>query len=156
MHLVSCRYVFRIRHDVGPKVRIVGNGSQRVPEVELQDSCAPVISLSAVQLFLRLVNFLDLLCNQLDIVTAFLNGHLKDETYAEVPAGFRDPSRSNLVRQILKALYGLRQGFRRWYAKTHEFLTKVLNFKNASTYYSSVLFARNASFFALCPTPLIS
>lgn len=48
----------------------------------------------------------------------------------EVPAGFRDPHRPNLVCRLLKALYGLKQAPRRWYAKIHEFLTKVLKFEN--------------------------
>ncbi len=40
----------------------------------------------------------------------------------EVPAGFKDPSRPNLVSKLLKALYGLKQAPRLWHAKIDAFL----------------------------------
>ena len=70
----------------------------------------------------------------MDVVTAFLNGELDEEIFMEVPAGFRDPNRPNLVCRLLKALYGLKQAPRQWYAKIHRFLTNVLNFISSSAY----------------------
>ena len=66
----------------------------------------------------------------MDVVNAFLNGELDEETkiFMEVPAGFRNPNRPNLACRLLKAVYGLKQAPRQWYAKIHLFLTKVLNF----------------------------
>ena len=75
-----------------------------------------------------LCNLLDLECDQIDVVTAFLNGELDKEIYMEVKAAFRDPNRPDLVCRILKALYGLKQAPLQWYVKIHLFLTKVLNF----------------------------
>ncbi len=46
----------------------------------------------------------------------------------EVPAGFRDPSRPNVVRKLLKALYGLKQAPRLWHAKIDAFLIGELEF----------------------------
>ena len=55
--------------------------------------------MSIVRLFLCLANLLDLECDQMDVVNAFLNGELEEETkiFMEVPAGFRNPNRPNLA-----------------------------------------------------------
>ena len=125
--VILCRYVFRVKKDVGPKVRIVAKGFRKEPGVDCNETYAPVVSMSIVRLFLCLVNLLDLECDQMDVVTAFLNGELDEEIFMKVPAGFRDPNRPNLVCRLLKALYGLKQAPRQWYAKIHRFLTNVLN-----------------------------
>ena len=88
MHFIPCRYVFRVKKDVGPKVRIVAKGFRQVPGVEYHDTYAPVVSFAAVRLFLCLVNYFDLECDEIDVVTAFLNGELDEEIYMEVPHGF--------------------------------------------------------------------
>ena len=56
-----------------------------------------------------MVAHLDLELFQMDVVTAFLNGDLDEDIYMEVPAGFKDPRRPELVCKLLKALYGLKQ-----------------------------------------------
>eukprot|EP00171_Calliarthron_tuberculosum_P023309 IDg23309t1 len=109
MHVIPCRYVFRVKADVGPKVRIVAKGFRQIEGVEYYDTYAPVISLTAARLFLAIVSQKNLHCDQMDVVTAFLNGDLTEEVYMEVPAGFRDPKRPNLVCKLLKAIYGLKQ-----------------------------------------------
>eukprot|EP00171_Calliarthron_tuberculosum_P012426 IDg12426t1 len=109
MHVLPCRYVFRMKTDVGPKVRIVAKGFRQIQGVEYYDNYAPVGSLTAVRLFLAIVAGNDLHCDQMDVVTAFLNGDLNEEVYMEVPSGFRDPKRPNLVCRLLKAIYCLKQ-----------------------------------------------
>lgn len=51
------------------------------------------------------VNFLDLHCDQMDLITAFFNGDF-NEVFTEVPAGFCGPNRQNLIFRLLKGLYG--------------------------------------------------
>ena len=109
--------MFRVKKDVGPKVRIVAKGFRQVPGVDYSKTYAPVVSMSIVRLFLCLVNLLDMECDQMDVVTAFLNGELDEEIFMEMPAGYRDPNPPNVVCRLLKALYGLKQAPRQWYAK---------------------------------------
>lgn len=128
MHVVPCRYVFRVKKYVGPKVRIVAKGFRQVHGVEYSETYAPVASFSIFRCFLSIVAHFDLECDQMDVVTAFLNGDLDKEIFMEVPAGFRYPKRPNVVCKLRKALYGLKQAPRQWYAKIHSFLTTNLLF----------------------------
>ena len=58
----------------------------------------------------------------LDVITAFLNGDLKEIVYMEVPQGFQNSSTINKVCKLRKSLYGLRQSPRTWFEKIYGFL----------------------------------
>ena len=130
MNVIPCRYVFRVKNGE-PKVRIVAKGFRQVHGVDFYDTYAPVVSLVAVRCFLATTAHLDLECDQMDVVTAFLNGDLDENIYMEVPAGFKDPNRPNLVCKLQKALYGLKQAPRQWYAKINSFLVDNLQFTSS-------------------------
>eukprot|EP00171_Calliarthron_tuberculosum_P002755 IDg2755t1 len=126
MHVLPCRYVFRVKKDVGPKVRIVAKGFRQVHGVDYNETYALSKVLPAVRCFIATVASMDLECDQMDIVTAFLNGDLDEDIFMEVPAGFKDPARPNIVCKLQKALYGLKQAPRQWYAKINDFLLNNL------------------------------
>ena len=65
--------------------------------VDYAETFAPVLSITAVRLLLFLIVLLDLEADQMDFITAFLNGLLNELIFMEVPEGFRDPNRPNLV-----------------------------------------------------------
>jgi hypothetical protein len=57
--------------------------------------------------------------HQMDVITAFLNGTLKEEVYMELPDGYEKPG---WIVQLLRSLYGLKQSPRRWYSELNSFL----------------------------------
>ena len=61
---------------------------------------------------------------QMDVKSAFLNGHIQELVYIEQPLGFDDPKFPNHVYKLQKALYGLKQAPRAWYKCLKEFLLK--------------------------------
>lgn len=131
MNVIPCKYVFRVKNGA-PKVRIVAKGFRQVEGIDYQETYAPVVGMSTVRCFLALVAHFDLECDQMDVVTAFLNGDLEETIYMEVPAGFSDPNNPNLVCLLRKALYGLKQAPRQWYAKINCFLLDEMEFKSCS------------------------
>ena len=50
----------------------------------------------------------------MDVKTAFLNGHLKEELYMMQPEGFVDPKNANKVCKLQRSIYGLVQASRNW------------------------------------------
>ena len=128
MHVIPFLYVFRVKKDVGPKVRICAKGFAQLLGLEYGDTFSSVVCFTVVRCFFAIVCFFDLECDQMDVVTAFLNGDLDKVIYMELPFGFRDPNRPHLVARLLKSLYGLKQAPRCWHAKIHKFLTEKLGF----------------------------
>lgn len=61
----------------------------------------------------------DLDCEQIDVVTAFLNAFLKEIIYVEQPKGYE---KGDYVCLLHRALYGLKQSPREWYYILRDFL----------------------------------
>jgi len=63
----------------------------------------------------------------MDVKTTFLNGVVDQEVYIEQPRGFTIHESESHVRRLKKALYGLNQAPKAWYARIDSFL-KILGF----------------------------
>ncbi|GJV93145.1 putative ribonuclease H-like domain-containing protein, partial [Tanacetum coccineum] len=61
---------------------------------------------------------------QIDVKSAFLYGKIDEEVYVSQPPGFIDPKYPQKVYKVVKALYGLHQAPRAWYATLSTFLLK--------------------------------
>eukprot|EP00253_Pinus_taeda_P030563 PITA_30563 len=59
---------------------------------------------------------------QMDVKSTFLNGELKEEVYMEQPEGFNLTEGKDFVCKLKKALYGLNQAPRAWYARLDHYL----------------------------------
>nr|GEZ91841.1 hypothetical protein [Tanacetum cinerariifolium] len=56
--------------------------------------------------------------------SAFLNREIQEEVYVTQPKGFEDPKYPKRVYKVVKALYGLHQAPKAWYATLSSFLLK--------------------------------
>ncbi|GJW58936.1 putative ribonuclease H-like domain-containing protein [Tanacetum coccineum] len=61
---------------------------------------------------------------QMDVKSAFLYGTIDEEVYVSQPPGLVDPDHPKKVYKVFKALYGLHQAPRAWYATLSTFLEK--------------------------------
>ena len=50
----------------------------------------------------------------MDVMTAFLNGNLKEDVYIQQPECFVADRKNNLVYKLQKSIYGLKQASRSW------------------------------------------
>lgn len=110
------------------KARVCARGFQQVYGVDYTETFAPVVKFTSIRTLLSLVAVMDLELEQMDVVTAFLNGDLDEDIYMEQPEGFRDSRYPDHVCKLLKALYGLKQAPRQWHAKIDSFLVHKLGF----------------------------
>lgn len=68
----------------------------------------------------------------MDVKTTFLNGTIDEEVYIEQPLVFEVKDRETHVCRLKKALYGLRQTPRAWYARMDAYLQR-LGFRKSTT-----------------------
>ncbi len=127
MKVLPCKYVFKVKNSK-PKVRLVALGCRQTYGIDYNETYAPVVSLTTVRTILATVAYMDLELEQMDVVTAFLNGDLHEDVYMRIPEGLSSPDNAGKVCKLRKSLYGLKQSPRQWYAKMHEFLVNELQF----------------------------
>nr|GEZ44245.1 Gag-Pol polyprotein [Tanacetum cinerariifolium] len=73
---------------------------------------------------------------QMDVKSAFMYGTVDEEVYVIQPPRFVDPKFPNKVYKVVKALYGLHQAPRAWYATLSNFLEQIyqMDVKSAFMY----------------------
>ncbi|GKA17573.1 putative ribonuclease H-like domain-containing protein [Tanacetum coccineum] len=85
---------------------------------------ARVARIEAIRLFLAFASYMGFMVYQMDVKSAFLYGEIEEEVYVTQPKGFEDPHFPKHVYRVVKALYGLHQAPRAWYARLSTFLLK--------------------------------
>ena len=112
------------------KARLACRGFQQVHGIDYHATDAPVVKFTTLRMVPAIIAHLDLELQQMDAVTAFLNGDRDEDIYMEQPEGFVSGDKPDFVCKLLKALYGLKQAQRRWHTKVDEFLVGDLGFES--------------------------
>jgi hypothetical protein len=113
MRVIGAKWVYTRKIDgetgkpKGYKARWVAKGYTQIEGVDFNELYASVAHKDSIRVFLSLVNYLDLECDQVDIKAAFLNGDLKETLFLSPPEGSDIPA--NKVLLLRKSLYGLKQ-----------------------------------------------
>ncbi|GJY12732.1 putative ribonuclease H-like domain-containing protein [Tanacetum coccineum] len=108
--VIGTKWVYRNKKDergvvVRNKARLVAQGHRQEEGIDYDEVFAPVARIEAIRLFLvRLSSIM--------------------EVYVSQPPGFVDPEHPTKVYKVVKALYGLHQAPRAWYATLSTFLEK--------------------------------
>jgi hypothetical protein len=135
--IVKSGHVFKVKKDSQGeieryKTRVVARGYMQVEGVNYQDIFAPVARLEAFRLMLAIVAMMDLELDHMDVITAFLNGILKEVVYMYPPMDGEECVWRKLpdgfVLKMLKALYGLKQAGRTWYDTIHDAFVREYGF----------------------------
>nr|GEY56479.1 putative ribonuclease H-like domain-containing protein [Tanacetum cinerariifolium] len=97
---------------------------QNEESIDYDEFFALVARIEAIRLFFAFASYMGFLVYQMDVKSAFLYESVKEEVYVTQPKGFVDPQHPKKVYKIVKALYGLHQAPRAWYATLSTFLLK--------------------------------
>ncbi|GKE76022.1 putative ribonuclease H-like domain-containing protein [Tanacetum coccineum] len=100
-------------HSTHPKALILGDPNSAVQRLE------------AIRIFLAFASYMGFIVYQMDVKSAFLYGKIDEEVYVSQPPGFLDPKYPQKVYKVVKALYGLHQAPRAWYATLSTFLLQM-------------------------------
>ena len=89
------------------------------------ETFSPVVRFSSIRSLLAFAIQNDMLIHQMDVVTAFLNGKLKEEIYMQQPPGYVEQGKEHLVCKLKKSLYGLKQSPRCWNTAFREYMESI-------------------------------
>ncbi|GJV03605.1 putative ribonuclease H-like domain-containing protein [Tanacetum coccineum] len=104
------------------KARLVAQGHRQEEGIDYDEVFAPVARIEAIRIFLAFASYMGFIVYQIDVKRAFLYGKIDEEVYVSQPLGFIDPKYPQKVYKVVKALYGLHQAPRAWYATLSTFL----------------------------------
>ncbi|GJZ88195.1 putative ribonuclease H-like domain-containing protein, partial [Tanacetum coccineum] len=90
--------------------------------IDYDEVFAPVARIEAIRIFLAFASYMGFIVYQMDVKSAFLYSTIDEEVYVSQPPGFVDPKHPKKVYKVVKALYGLHQAPRAWYATLSAFL----------------------------------
>nr|GEU78014.1 hypothetical protein [Tanacetum cinerariifolium] len=106
------------------KARLVSQGYIQEERIDYDEVFAHVARIEAIRIFLAFASYMGFIVYQMDVKSAVLYGKIDEEVYVSQPPGFIDPKFPNKVYKVVKALYGLHQALRAWYATLSTFLVQ--------------------------------
>ena len=134
---VGSRWVFKVKHHSDGRVerykcRLVAKGYSQLYGADYDETFSPVVRFSSIRTLLSFAVQNNLHVHQMDVVTAFLNGHLEEEIYMEQPEGYVKPGQEHLVCKLKRSIYGLKQSPRCWSKAFTEFMMGI-GFKQSTS-----------------------
>ena len=126
--IVGAKWVYTIKTDQNEKetykARFVAKNHLQIPDIDYQETFAPIARMSKIRTLLQHAVQNDLIVYQMDVKTAYLNAPIDREIYVEQPEGFRKSGNSGetLVCKLKRSLYGLKQSGRNWSNLLHDYL----------------------------------
>nr|GEU76052.1 putative ribonuclease H-like domain-containing protein [Tanacetum cinerariifolium] len=106
------------------KARLVAQGHRQKEGMDYDEVFATAARIEAIRIFLAFASYMGFIVYQIDVNSAFMYGIINEEVYVTQPPSFVDPKFPNKVYKVVKALYGLHQAPRSWYATLSTFLEK--------------------------------
>jgi hypothetical protein len=107
------------------KARLVAKGFGQRPGINFDEMFAPTTKWAAFRAILAFAALENLKLESINISNAYLNGELHNvDVYMQQADGFAERD-STWVAHLLKELYGLKQGSRKWFCHLEEVLVKL-------------------------------
>lgn len=117
--VMQCKWVYKAKRDLSGnvdrfKARVVLKGYQQRRGVDYTETYSPVVRHSSLKYLLAVAVQRGMKVDQMDAISAYLQGTLYEEIYMEQPPTYEDEENQSKCCRLLKALYGLKQGIRCW------------------------------------------
>lgn len=116
IRILPVKWIWKYKEDADGylasfKARLVVRGDKQRPGLDYFATYAAVARASTLRLIFALVAVYDLECEQVDIVSAFIQSLMDQKgVYIRLPEGFREyDGNEELIGELLRSLYGLKQ-----------------------------------------------
>ena len=121
-NIVTCRWIFTLKYNPDGtinrhKARLVARGFSQTYGVDYKETFSPVVRLNSVRILFSLAVNQGWSLHQLDVSNAFLYGELTEQVFMEKPLGYVHSGGADKVCHLRRAIYGLKQSPRAWFAK---------------------------------------
>jgi hypothetical protein len=121
-NIIDCKWVYKIKKKADGsidryKARLVAKGFKQRYEIDYEDNFSLVVKATTNRLLLSVVVSNGWSIRQLDVQNVYLHGVLEEEVYMRQPPGYESKEHPNFICRLDKAIYGLKQALRAWYAR---------------------------------------
>ncbi|GMG17557.1 unnamed protein product [Phytophthora fragariaefolia] len=126
---VGTKSVFKIKRNADGsiekyKARLVAKGFVQKYGIDYTETFSPVVKYVTLRMIIAIAKYFGWPIDQLDVVTAFLYGLMKEKVFCSVPEGVELDDGFDCV-ELLKAIYGLKQASRVWNETFDEYVRSI-------------------------------
>ena len=126
---IGTKWVFKIKRKADGsiekfKARLVAKGFKQQYGIDYTETFAPVVKYVTLRMVIAITKHFDWPLNQLDVVTAFLYGVMKEQVFCIIPEGIEMDGDFDCL-ELVKAIYGLKQASRVWNETFDEFVCSI-------------------------------
>ena len=126
---IGTKWVFKIKRKADGaiekyKARLVAKGFKQKYGIDYTETFSPVVKYVTLRMVIAITKYFDWQLDQLDVVTAFLYGVMKEKVYCAVPEGVEMDGDFDCL-ELVKAIYGLKQASRVWNETFDEFVCSI-------------------------------
>ncbi|KAG3121027.1 hypothetical protein C6341_g27299 [Phytophthora cactorum] len=126
---IGTKWVFKIKRKADGsiekyKARLVAKGFKQKYGIDYTETFSPVVKYVTLRMVIAIAKYFGWPLDQLDVVTAFLYGIMKELVFCAVPEGV-DLDDDFDCLELVKAIYGLKQASRVWNETFDEFVCSI-------------------------------
>uniref|UniRef100_A0AAV1VFF0 Polyprotein n=1 Tax=Peronospora matthiolae TaxID=2874970 RepID=A0AAV1VFF0_9STRA len=126
---IGTKWVFKIKRKADGsiekyKARLVAKGFRQKYGIDYTEKFSPVVKYVTLRMVIAITKHFGWPLDQLDVVTAFLYGVMKEKVFCAVPEGVKMEGDFDCL-ELIKAIYGLKQASRVWNETFDEFICSI-------------------------------
>uniref|UniRef100_A0AAV1TQC8 Integrase catalytic domain-containing protein n=1 Tax=Peronospora matthiolae TaxID=2874970 RepID=A0AAV1TQC8_9STRA len=126
---IGTKWVFKIKRKADGsiekyKARLVAKGFRQKYGIDYTETFSPVVKYVTLRMIIAITKHFGWPLDQLDVVTAFLYGVMKEKVFCAVPEGVKMEGDFDCL-ELIKAIYGLKQASRVWNETFDEFIRSI-------------------------------
>uniref|UniRef100_H3H9T4 Uncharacterized protein n=1 Tax=Phytophthora ramorum TaxID=164328 RepID=H3H9T4_PHYRM len=126
---IGTKWVFKIKRKADGsiekyKARLVAKGFKQKYGIDYTETFSPVVKYVTLRMSIAIAKYFGWPLDQLDVVTAFLYGVMKEVVFCVVPEGVELDGGFDCL-ELVKAIYGLKQASRVWNETFDEFMCSI-------------------------------
>ena len=106
------------------KARLVAKGVKHKYGIDFTETFSPVVKYVTLRMVIAITKYFDWTLDQLDVVTAFLYGVMKEKVFCNIPEGVEMDGDFDCL-ELVKAIYGLKQASRVWNETFDDFVCSI-------------------------------